>query len=1483
MGKRCFAWALRLSVLILALTLASCGGQDKKTAKVDAVFTPEDIVLDSQATITSADSGPDAPNKWIAFRKDFNLKSIPGSVPARIAVDSKYWLWINGEMVVFEGQLKRGPNPSDSYFDEVDLAPYLKRGENKLALLLWYFGKDGFSHKGSGEAQLWFSCPSIGLQSDESWLSRVHPSYGTANCPEPNLRLSESSISFDARKDIEGWQTGSTEGFAPSTVLEGSLGKLHSRPIPFWKDFGIKEVAFETRPGAEADTVIAKLPYNMQMTPVLVVDDETGGHRILIETDHAHVGEECVRAEYITKAGSQEYESLGWMNGMRIILTVEHGAKVTGVKYRETGYDTVADGHFECDDPFFNKFWEKGLRTIYVNARDNFFDCPDRERGQWWGDIVTISGEAFYTFTPSLHALIRKGMRELVDWQRPDDILFSPIPGNYGVELPCQMLAAIGVYGFWNYYMNTGDRATIEYVLPAIKRYLETYKVGEDGLLEWHDGDWNWGDWGDNKDMRLLQNMWYILALQSVTYMEDMLGEIVTGRVYRGRMNDLKNAINRICWTGTCYRHPDYKGETDDRVQALAVVAGIAWKDKYDAIFEVLKKEEHASPYMEKYVMEALFRIGHGDYALERERKRYDFIVNHPDYDTLFEGWNVGVDGDWDCGSVNHAWSGGPLAVLPAKMFGIAPIQAGWRRFSISPDEHIFNNCSLSFPTVKGTVAVSFKRDGKAIHMDVEVPEGSLAHVNIPWADYIRNLGPGKYSLDLGNGPVFEAGNFLYRDKNQPVEKRVEDLLGRMSLEEKVCQVSAELVEVEELDKRDYTKGLIRTPAPFLTDRNITPDPKSVAEVINEDTRLSILANRWGIPVLQHCEALHGAMWGKATSFPQSISMAATFDDEFYNRVCQVIAQEVRAVGVRHVLSPVVNISRDPRWGRTQEGYGEDVLLNSAMGVAFVKALEEGGIVTTPKHYVDNYGEGGRDSYASTNSWRVLREVYLEPFRACVEEGGARGIMSSYNSVDGVPASCNGVLLNDILKKEWGFKGIVVTDYDAVDIVRRHHGLADTEDEALALCMENGLDVELHITSLGLLDLVQQGKVSEKTLDEAVRRVLRLKFELGLFDDPYVDPDKAASMVRTEEHKQLAYEAACKVMTLLKNDGILPLKPESVRKIGVFGPAADDLSLGNYRRSGGRFEGDGVTPLEGLREAFEGSAQVILNKGGQDVRSLAGSCDVLFFFPSIIEDEGRDRSSFKLPAAKVRDRDVTGGLVIDFQRAQDITIDQEKMVRDLIATGKPVIVVLQNGGIIDITDWVDGAAAVLEAWYPGEQGGKAIADVVTGKRTPGGRLPITWSKDIGQTPMYYAIKPSGRGYGYIENDGKPLYPFGFGLSYTTFEYSDFQIPESLGKDEPLKVKVKVTNTGNVEGDEVVQVYIHDVKASVVRPMKELAAFKRVSLKPGESKDVEIEVPYRRFAMWDKDMKFGVEEGWFKVWLGKNADEEALPAGCVFVK
>ena len=1457
------------------LLLVSCSRPAEDAGRPE-LFVPVEETVSQDVTITSADVEAGAPNQWIAFRKDINLEEVPSSVPARIAVDSKYWLWINGELAVFEGELKRGPNPNDSYFDVVDLAPYLKKGENKIALLLWYFGKNGFSHFGSGNAQLWFDCPEIGLKSDGSWLCRTLPAYGKADCPEPNYRLSETSISFDAREDIGPWQTGELDGFAPAVSIQSTLGTLHRRPIPFWKDFGIKEAAFETLPGEDCDTVIARLPYNLQMTPILCVEADKGGRRILIETDHAKVGEQCLRAEYITKAGSQEYESLGWLNGMKIILTVQHGAKVTGVKYRETGYDTEPSGEFTCEDPFFNKFWEKGLRTIYVNARDNFFDCPERERGQWWGDIVTILGESFYTYTPSLNALVRKGIRELCDWQRPDGIIYSPIPGNYGAELPCQMLAAVGRYGFWTYYMNTGDKATIEYVYPAVKKYLATYHVGKDGLLEWHDGDWNWGDWGDNRDMRLLQSMWYCLALHSISDMADLLGNPGEGGAYWEQMNGIKDAINRVAWTGTCYRHPDYEGETDDRVQALAVLAGIAGKDKYDALYEVFKKEEHSSPYMEKYVMEALFAIGHGDYALERERKRYGFMVNHPDYDTLFENWNVGVDGDWDCGSVNHAWSGGPLAVFPTRMFGINPIEAGWKRFSVSPDEHIFNDCSISFQTVQGKVAVAFKRNGDKATLDVEVPEGSAAEVSVPWAHYRMDLGPGKHSLEIGNGPVLEKGNFKFRDKDQPVEKRVNDLLKRMTLEEKVNQISAQLLSLPSWDNRNYAKGHIRNIGHFLPDQNLPNDPKSVAEKINEDTRLSIEANRWGIPVLQHGEALHGAQWGNATCFPQSIAMAATFDDDLYYQVGKVVAEELRAVGVRQVYAPVINITRDQRWGRAQESYGEDVLLNSLLGVAYVKALEEGGVVATPKHFVDNYGEGGHDSYASPTSWRVLREVYLEPFRACVQEGGAHGIMSSYNSVDGVPSSCNSVLLKDILKDEWGFEGIVVSDYDAVDIVHRSHAMAGSNRDALALCLENGLDLQLHTTSSDLLDLVKEGKVSEKTLDECVRRVLAIKFRLGLFDEPYVDPDKAAGIVRSQEHRDLAYEAACKSMTLLKNDGILPLKPGSVKRIGVYGPAADVLSLGDYSGARGGWKGDGVTPLQGLKEVYGGSSEVVLNKDGQNVNPLARTCDVLLFFPSITEEEGRDRSSFNLPSADVvQERAQTNAVIIADQQESRVRIDQEKMIRDLVATGKPVVVVLQNGAVIDVTGWVDGTAALLDAWYPGEQGGRAIADVLSGKVNPGGRLPFSWARNIGQNPMYYSIKPSGRGYGYVENDGRPLYPFGYGLSYTAFEYSDFHVAESLAKDQALKLEVKVTNTGEVEGDEVVQAYIHDELASVARPMKELAAFKRITLKPGESKVVELEIPYRRFAMWDKDMVFRVEEGWFEVWLGRDADKKTV--------
>ena len=692
------------------------------------------------------------------------------------------------------------------------------------------------------------------------------------------------------------------------------------------------------------------------------------------------------------------------------------------------------------------------------------------------------------------------------------------------------------------------------------------------------------------------------------------------------------------------------------------------------------------------------------------------------------------------------------------------------------------------------------------------------------------------------------SGEPRYTDPSLSVERRVEDLLSRMSVEEKVAQVSAQLLFMDEFyEKRDYTKGHVRNVGHFLPDGGLPNDPKTVAERINEDTQKSMEASRWGIPVLQHGEALHGAQWGNATCFPQSIAMAATFDDDLYYREGQVVAQELRAVGVRQVYAPVINITRDQRWGRGQESYGEDVLLNSRFGAAYLKALEEGGVVATPKHFVDNYGEGGHDSFASVTSWRELREVYLEPFRACVEEGGARGIMSSYNSVDGVPSSANRKLLRDILKDEWGFKGIVVSDYGAVEIIHGNQHMAASDDDALARSLEAGLDLQLANTSSVLLELVKSGEVSRKTLDEAVSRVLRIKFELGLFDEPLVDPEKAQAVVRSSEHRELAYESAVKSMTLLKNNGILPLK--GVRRIGLYGPAADVVTLGDYSGGRGGWKGEGaISPYEGLKQAFDG--QVLLNPD-------PSSCDVLLFFPSILEEEGQDRSSFRLLP------------------------DQEKQLRDLLATGKPVVVVLHSGAVVEITDWVDQAAAVLEAWYSGEQGGRALADILTGRRNPGGRLPFSWVRSIGQNPYYYSIKPSGRGYGYVENDGSPLYPFGYGLSYTSFAYSNFVLPEKQEAGESLKVKVTVTNTGSVEGDEVVQLYAHDELASVARPMKQLVAFKRITLAPGESREVELEVPYRQFGLWDQDMNFRVEEGWFEIWLGRNANEK-VTGGRVYI-
>lgn len=691
---------------------------------------------ESAKWISADDFTADAFNTWIAFRKDAELAETPASAKLKIAADSKYWLWVNGKLAVFEGGLKRGPNPADGYYDEIDIAPFLKSGKNRVAVLLWYFGKDGFSHKSSGKSGLYIDGGEIAdFDTSADWLSRVHPAYGTAGAPFPNFRLSESNLQFDANRDMENWQTRDdlSEKFAFKKSREyGKLGcapwnAAEKRPIPQWKLRKPIELQFTAKKSWLGGTAVAKLPYNMQMTPIITVYDPVGNSLVSVETDHAFTGgDNCLRAEYITKKGLQTYESVGWLNGHEIVLKFPRYVDVKKIEARESGYDAEVSGKFSCDNPFFMRFWQKGLNTLYVNMRDTYFDCPDRERAQWWGDVVILSGESFYTYTPSVNALTRKAIRQLVSWQRPDGALFAPIPGNYTSELPGQMLASIGKYGFWNYYMNTGDADTVKFAYPAVKKYLSLWTLDSTGLTEFRKGGWSWGDWGENRDKRLILAGWHYIALDAAANMAELLGLPDDAKTYRQTMQKVKAGFEK-CWNGTAYRHPEYNGETDDRVHALAVISGIADKSKYDAIFKVFKTQKHASPYMEKYVMEALFKMGHGGYALDRAEERFKKMVDDPRYTTLFEGWEKDGFGG---GSVNHAWSGGAITVISSELCGLRPLEPAWKKFAVEPQPANFKRASLDFQTVSGEVKSSFVRDGSAFIMDVSVP--TLAVVSLP-------------------------------------------------------------------------------------------------------------------------------------------------------------------------------------------------------------------------------------------------------------------------------------------------------------------------------------------------------------------------------------------------------------------------------------------------------------------------------------------------------------------------------------------------------------------------------------------------------------------------------------------------------------------------------------------------------------------------------------------------------------------------------
>jgi beta-glucosidase len=708
-------------------------------------------------------------------------------------------------------------------------------------------------------------------------------------------------------------------------------------------------------------------------------------------------------------------------------------------------------------------------------------------------------------------------------------------------------------------------------------------------------------------------------------------------------------------------------------------------------------------------------------------------------------------------------------------------------------------------------------------------------------------------------------------------ETRARELLAGMTTEEKIRQVTAEMIfdvgdEYEQ--KRDPLCGSYRNPGHFMHRGRKTPaKADEVARRINRDVEISIAAQPHGIPPIENGEALHGAQWGMGTAFPQPIAMASSFDPAMVEEIGRVIGQECAAVGVRQVFSPVVNVTRDCRWGRTVETYGEDVRLSCDMGAAMCRGLEREGVIATPKHFADNYGAGGRDSNYSETSERTMREVFLPPFKACFD-AGAQSVMAAYNAWEGVPCSGNYRLLTEILREEWGFEGFVVSDYSGVDGMATGHRYCADYPEAAAAALKAGLDVILPYRSYDQVkEAMDRGLMTEEELDKNVLRILTAKFRLGLFDDPYADPDAATALVRCEAHKTLALRAARESIVLLKNNGVLPLNKAKLRRVGVFGESAGLIPVGSNYSGPYQFPWtgeDAPTPLEALR-AYLGDGVELVTAQGDDIPRAAANCDVNLYYTSLVEGEGADRSDLRLPSVTVhRNRDADGGLIVDAAE-QTVREDQEKAILAMCEANPASVVVLLNGAPVDMTAWESAAASIVEAWYPGEQGAKALTEILFGEVNPSAKLPISFPKHVGQLPLFYAYKPSGRGYAYCDNDGKPLYPFGYGLSYTSF-----QIAEVTAEVKPDAVTVSFTveNTGDRAGTEVVQLYDSSRCCRVVRPIKELKAYCRVTLAPGEKKRAALTLKADDFRYYDEAMRFGLWDGIHTLIVGNSCEDEA---------
>ncbi|USX11410.1 glycoside hydrolase family 3 C-terminal domain-containing protein [Oxalobacteraceae bacterium OTU3CAMAD1] len=754
------------------------------------------------------------------------------------------------------------------------------------------------------------------------------------------------------------------------------------------------------------------------------------------------------------------------------------------------------------------------------------------------------------------------------------------------------------------------------------------------------------------------------------------------------------------------------------------------------------------------------------------------------------------------------------------------------------------------------------------------------------------------------------AAQAPYKNPSLPLEKRVDDLLGRMTLDEKIAQLQCIWQKKTEMQdaagefsaekaKKNYPNGMGMLGRP--SDRQLgqaagagdtgekaNRNALETANYVNAAQKWAVEQTRLGIPMLTHEEALHGYVARDATSFPQAIGLASSFDPEMVEKIFSVAAREMRVRGANLALAPVVDVAREPRWGRIEETYGEDPYLCGEMGKAAVigfagkdKILAKDKVFVTLKHMTGHgQPESGTNIGPAEISERTLREDFFPPFEKLIKETNVGAVMPSYNEIGGIPSHANHWLLHKVLREEWGFKGLTVSDYFGIKELVTRHKLAVDAKEAGLLAFKAGVDVETPDGEgyLALAALVKEKRISEKEIDVVVRRVLTLKFQAGLFEQPYVDAKVADSLTATPDAIALARLSATRTPVLLKNDkGLLPLNAKKVGKVLLLGTHAKDTPIGGYsdipRHVVSIYDGLlAESKAQGFELAYSEGVRITEERiwGKDEIKFVKPEVNAKLIADAVQAAKSADTIIMVLGDNEQTSREAWADEHLGDRASLDLMGQQNDLAAAIFALGKPTVVFLLNGRPLSVNLLAEKADALIEGWYMGQETGHAAADLLFGRANPGGKLPVSIARNVGQLPVFYNHKPSARR-GYIDGSTKPLYPFGFGLSYTTFDISAPRLTKaSIGIAGSTSVQVDVTNTGKLAGDEVVQIYIRDDVSSATRAVLELKAFKRVTLQPGEKRTLTFDIKPSDLWFFNAQMKRVVEPGSFTIHAGPDS-------------